>query len=102
MRALQDALDLRSFMRRRQVLKLFRDLLRASPDPQTRAQIRAAFESHRGAVDPLSVRALLMDGRRTLEVLIAAKVPKNNRQETQPPSSDEQDGRVGQGWPWAR
>ena len=102
MRILHDALDLRSFMRRRQTLKLFRDLLRASPDPQTRAQIRDAFESHRGATDPLSIRALLMDGRKTLDVLTSAKVPDSGRHSTHPSVSEEHSGRIGQGWPWER
>ena len=105
---LSDALDFRTFMRRKQTLKLFRDLLRASPDMQTRAQIRASFESHRSISDPLSLRALMMDGKRTLDVLNAAKVQRlsgpSDSHGASPAivSSGEKDRRVGEGWPWER
>ena len=106
---LSDALDFRTFMRRKQTLKLFRDLLRASPDMQTRAQIRASFESHRSVSDPLSLRALMMDGKRTLDVLNATKVHRlsgpssgSRNASADAVASGEKDRRVGEGWPWER
>ena len=76
---------------------------------QTRAQIRASFESHRSVSDPLSLRALMMDGKRTLDVLNATKVQRlsgpssgSSNASADAVASGEKDRRVGEGWPWER
>ena len=107
---LKDALPFHVFARRRQVLVLFRGMLRAAgrvDDPalrlSLRAQIGSEFRQNRSLKDPMSLKSTLQEASRQLKQLEAM----SNATEAYEADSwinqsepDDERGRIGKGWPF--
>lgn len=118
-----DALPLQVFIRRAQVLKLYRTMFRLTKPvaggsqeqmQHLRAHIRDRFKTYKCVDDSKLVATLLSDGQRQLEQLKAVVRPHNHSSSSSSSvvghtnswinTKDENDprGRVGEGWPWER
>jgi hypothetical protein len=112
-RIVKPMLDLKSFMLRQKVLRLYRSLLRhGKEDIHLRETITASFRAQQYTTDTVSIRALLAEGNRSLQQLqdrIAhgddSDGRRNANNDSWINSSDGDDdikGRIGTGWPWAK
>lgn len=102
----KNALSLHEFMHNREVLRLYRALLRTvKHDIDGIDTVRAQFKAHKSATDPISIKALMTDARRALEQLDRGPTG-NNKPEADSWLNGSTDGdirgRVGEGWPWQR
>ena len=106
---IKDALPFREFARRRQVLALFRSMLRAASrveDMTLRAsiskEIASGFQRNRDLKDPVSVKATIQEAYIQMKHLQAMSQDVNDP-ESWINQSDPDDvrGRVGRGWPWS-
>ena len=122
------ALSLKEFLQRQRVLRLYRNLLKSASHPTDRTSfeaVRTAFRTHASNSDPASIRALMADGTKALEMLHNQRATNSFSERIKPPhtsekalstpedsedswlhsgSGDDEDvrGRVGTGWPWQR
>lgn len=107
---IKDALPFREFTRRRQVLTLFRSMLRAAnklEEASLRAsiskEISAGFRQNMDLKDPVSVKATLQEANRQMKQLqsmsqdATAYDADSWINQSEP---DDERGRVGKGWPW--
>ena len=102
----KDVLPLHVFVRRQQVLKMYKDFrraLRGVADDHLRISIKGQvmheFRSNQGLKDTVAIKTLLNEAKRNLEKLRAmGDVP------TALVKEEEGSGelRVGTGWPWQR
>ena len=106
---IKDTLPFREFARRRQVLALFRSMLRAASrveDMTLRAsiskEIASGFQRNRDLKDSVSVKATIQEAYRQMKQLQAMSQDVNDP-ESWINQSDPDDvrGRVGRGWPWS-
>jgi len=126
MNKLRDSLPLHMFVRRQQVLRMFRALLRGASDLEDRSlvgpvheQIRFEFKNNAKITDNVALRNLIQDGQRQLSKLqsMGTKALKQRQAgsgEDAPSgpdrgswlndgAADAEDirGRVGTKWPWS-
>ena len=114
-RRVKDAMSFRFFVRRQQVLQLYRTFLRASrrvADPELKkelsAQIKHEFRNNVGITDASVVKSLIVEATRNLERLQAMAMKTDSdvmvQHQNNSVTTDEDDerGRVGKGWPWQR
>jgi hypothetical protein len=103
----------RFFVRRQQVLQLYRTFLRASgrvADPELKkelsAQIKHEFRSNVSITDAVVVKSLITEATRNLERLQAmartSDVMVQDQNNSVTTDEDDERGRVGKGWPWQR
>ena len=111
----ETAVSLKEFMRRVQILNMYRGMNRAArkvQDPQLRqslvAEVRAGFHANRSMTDPMSLKSTMIEGNRQLKQLIALGSEKMDIMDdptswiNQPGEDGEVNGRVGTDWPWTR
>jgi hypothetical protein len=113
------ALPLRDFMRRFQVLSLYRNMNRAArqvPDPNLRRslcqEIRVGFKQNQTMKDVVSLKSTMVEATRQLQQLrsmSASGASTSTNSAPPPPGSwlgdstpDDERGRVGTDWPWQR
>jgi len=112
---LKNVLPLHVFVRRQQVLKMYRDFRRAVrgvADDHLRDSIKGQvlheFRSNRDLTDTVAIKTLLNEAKRNLEKLRAMGGGGDVTAEAVPAAAAaaEADGggelRVGTGWPWQR
>lgn len=107
---LGDVLPLQVFVRRAQVLRLYRNMLRMTrPEGeqkeqrlQLREHIRDRFRTYQHVQDPKLIATLIADGQRQMEQLRAVVDAAAGDGDSWINTKDEKDprGRVGEGWPW--
>lgn len=116
MSRLGPTLPLRLFIRRQQVLQLYRNMLRAakrvddvSVQDSLRQEIRNEFVNSKNLKDNAAIKTALVTGQRSLSRLEdMSTAPSSSKKATQSDSNswintaDDTDvrGRVGTGWPW--
>jgi hypothetical protein len=107
---IKDVLPFREFTRRRQVLTLFRSMLRAANQLEDSAlrtsitkEIGAGFRQNRDLRDPVAVKVTIQEAHRQMKQL--QSMGQNSSaydadswiNQSEP---DDERGRVGKGWPW--
>lgn len=110
---LGEVLPLQAFIRRAQVLRLYRNMLRITKPEgeqkeqkqQLREHIRDRFRTYQGVQDSKLVATLIADGQRQMEQLkaiVGNASGGSGSGDSWINTKDEKDprGRVGQGWPW--
>ncbi len=110
-------LPLRDFMRRFQVLSLYRNMNRAArqvPDPNLRRslcqEIRVGFRQNQAMKDVVSLKSTMVEANRQLQQLRSMSTPGSSTISAPPPpgswlgdsTPDDERGRVGTDWPWQR
>lgn len=117
------ALPLHAFVRRQQVLRMFRALLRGAADlddsslvGHVREQIRFEFRNNAKIGDNVALRNLIQDGQRQLAKLqsMGTKARGSSSTGSQQPlpvagstwlsqrDTDDERGRIGKNWPWQK
>lgn len=114
MRRLKDSLPLHVFVRRQQVLDLYRKMHKVAQrlddkalGVDIRAQIRLEFRHNAQLKDNMALRNLLQDAQRNLAKLQSmegGQLPnhKGTWQSYDGEEDGDKRGRVGQGFPWTR
>jgi hypothetical protein len=109
---LGDVLPLQVFIRRAQVLRLYRNMLRLTrPEgeqkeqrQQLREHVRDRFRTYQHVQDHKLIATLIADGQRQMEQLkaIVDTAASGSGGDSWINTKDEKDprGRVGEGWPW--
>ena len=108
---LKNALPLHLFVRRQQVLRLYRSMRRAAGnvvnvdirlDLQT--QIKQEFTKNAVVRDNMAARALIQEANRSLKMLKAMGERPNHNNERGSQHYDDiaDNGELGAGWPWMR
>ncbi|RYH13883.1 LYR motif-containing protein [archaeon] len=114
-RILGETLPLRFFIRRKQVLSLYRNLIRnatrvhdESVQRDIISQIRTDFRRNAHVQDSLVIKSLIQEGNSNLKILqgMAYKDSKAHSIRAQGSWIEQEDpvdkrGRVGEGWPWS-
>ena len=120
MRRLKDSLPIHVFVRRQQVLDMYRKMHRGAGQlvdkelgRDIRAQIRHEFKHNATLTDNMALRNLMQDAQRNLIKLQAMTLGSTASSQTKSvgstwlhgreangDDSDDERGRVGKGWPW--
>lgn len=113
MSRLGKTLPLHVFVRRQQVLRLYRDMLKSARSIEDvllkqslKAQIKTEFRIGAALVDNNATKTAIAHGQRCLVQLDELSGRKRDSRKTEGSwldTKDEQDvrGRVGSGWPWS-
>ena len=108
---LKDVLPLHVFVRKQQVLQLYKEFRRAGrqvPDMKLRQSIKSQvlyeFRTNKDLTDTVAIKTLMAEARRNLEKLRAMSQPLGVSKSATPDADkdDPEQHRVGTGWPWAR
>jgi hypothetical protein len=111
---LKNVLPLGIFIRRQQVVKLYRQLLKSARNltnktlaVEIKAQIICDFARNKYITDSLAIRTLVQEGTRNAKQLQDMDITSNNSKvsaDSWMNTSEEGDerGRVGTGWPWSK
>jgi hypothetical protein len=112
-RALGDVLPLHVFIRQRQVIHIYRNLLKATKGLQDavlrqelQLQIRNDFRRNKDVKDTQLIKSLLQEANSSLKTLhgMVASIrtgPKSVGSWLDQSENDDKRGRVGEGWPWS-
>ena len=106
-----NAPSLHQFIRKQQVLSLYRSLLltaRKIENPDVSKgildQIKYEFRERQFTVDPAVIKTAIVEGNRNLQKIKSMFGTEKSSPHVEPSgtNADEVDMRVGQGWPWER
>lgn len=109
---IKNALSFKDFVKRQQVLQLYRNLLmKAKSIPNNNElkksiieQIRSDFKVSKGITDPMALKSLIQEGHRGIQRIQALNSESATNSDSWINNSDEDDvrGRVGNIWPWQK
>lgn len=108
---LKNVLPLQHFIRKAQVLKLYRELLRDtkalkdhSLKTSVREQVIFEFRNSMHVSNPSTIKALLAEGQRSLAKIksMSDKIDVADRWTEESDHEDDKRGRTGNGWPWEK
>ena len=111
---LKDVIPLHIFVRKQQVLQMYKDFRRAGREVaddglrhSIRTQVIYEFHSNKNLTDTVAIKTLMTEARRNLEKLRSmgsSTMPSPSAESEQEEVEDENERqhRIGTGWPWAR